>query len=164
MTETIASWHPFLVHFAVAFAIGSAVFDILDFFLQRRRFEETGLTLMIAALPFLLLAVLSGNLAEPYARAVTPAAHLQNHISYANIAVWVFFAAALWRTFLHFKRQYTGKRKVAYVFVITFAAVSVYLAAMHGGRIRHTPERFILPDSTGTENVIAPAKISAHLS
>jgi uncharacterized membrane protein len=164
MTETIASWHPFLVHFAVAFAIGSAVFDILDFFLQRRRLEETGFTLMIAALPFLLLAVLSGNLAEPYARAVKPAAHLQNHISYASIAVWIFFAAAMWRIFLHFKRQYTGKRKVAYVFIITFAAVSVYLAALHGGRIRHTPERFILPDRTGTKNVIAPAKNSAHLS
>jgi uncharacterized membrane protein len=163
MTETIASWHPFIVHFAVAFGIGSAAFDVLDFFLHRRRLEETGFALMLAALPFLLLAVLSGNLAEPFARAVSPAAHLQNHISYANIAVWVFSAAAIWRLFLHFKHRYTGTRKVAYIFVITFAAVSVYLAALHGGRIRHTPDRFILPDSGATENVIAPAENSPHL-
>jgi uncharacterized membrane protein len=163
MTETIASWHPFLVHFAVAFSIGSAAFDVLDFFLPRRRLEETGLTLMLAALPFLLLAVLSGNLAEPFARAVRPAAHLQHHMSYANIAVWVFSAAAMWRMFLHFKQRYSGKRKIAYIFVITFAAVSVYLAALHGGRIRHTPERFNIQGSGATENVIAPAENSAHL-
>ncbi len=155
MTETIASWHPFIVHFAVAFSIGSAVFDILDFFLQKRRFEETGFALMLTALPFLLLAVLSGNLAEPFARAVRPAAHLQNHISYANIAVWVFSAAGLWRVFLHFKSQYRGTRKVAYIFIVTFAAVSVYLAAMNGGRIRHSPERFRLPDRQATEKPIA---------
>ena len=59
MTDTLAGWHPFIVHFAVAFAIGSAAFDVLDFFFQRKRFEETGFNLLLVALPFLLLAVLS---------------------------------------------------------------------------------------------------------
>jgi uncharacterized membrane protein len=163
MTETIASWHPFIVHFAVAFSIGSAAFDVLDFFLHRKRLGETGFALMLAALPFLLLAVLSGNLAEPFARAVEPASHLLNHMSYANIAVWVFAAAAVWRVFLQLNSNFIGTRKVAYVFVVTFAAVSVYLAALHGGRIRHTPERFILPDREATEKTIAPPGNSSQL-
>ena len=138
MLETLASWHPFIVHFAVAFAIGSAFFDILDFFLGRRRFEDTGFLLMIAALPFLLLAVFTGNLAETYGQGLENAATaLENHMRYANIAVWLFSATAFWRLFMHFRKQFHGGRKIAYIFIITAAAMSVYLAALHGGRIRH---------------------------
>lgn len=138
MLDTFASFHPFIVHFAVAFSIGSAVFDILDFFSQRKRFEDTGFLLMITALPFLLLAVFTGNLASTHASGLEHAATvLENHMRYANIAVWVFFGAGCWRLFLHFKKRYGGTRKIAYIFVITAAAMSVYLTALHGGRIRH---------------------------
>lgn len=156
MLENLASWHPFIVHFSVAFSIGSAAFDILDFFYSRRRFEETGFMLMLAAMPFLLLAVLTGNLAAAFAPGVEQAiVALDNHMRYANIAVWVFFLAGTWRVFLHFKRRYNAKRKVAYVFIITAAAASVYLAALHGGRIRHGQE--------GTKNSIdSPAAMSHH--
>ena len=138
MLETIAGWHPFIVHFAVAFSIGSAAFDVLDFFLHKKRFEDTGFHLMLAALPFLLAAVLSGNLASTYATgiAITGVA-IDTHITYANIAIWVFSAAGLWRLFLHLKNEYNGMRKIVYVFIITAAAMSVYLAALHGGALRH---------------------------
>jgi uncharacterized membrane protein len=140
MLETIASWHPFIVHFAVAFSIGSALFDVLDFFFHNKRFEDTGLHLMIAALPFLLAAVLSGNLAATYATGIaTTGAAIDTHITYANIAIWVFSAAGLWRLFLVFKKEYVGIRKIIYVFIITAAAMSVYLAALHGGALRHGP-------------------------
>ena len=140
MLEIFASWHPFIVHFAVAFTIGSAAFDILDFFLVKKRFEQTGFTLMITALPFLLLAVFTGNLAESHAPGLAQAATaLENHMRYANIAVWIFCGAGFWRLFMHFKGQYSAGRKIAYIFIITAAAASVYLAAMHGGKIRHAP-------------------------
>ncbi|MBR9977012.1 MAG: hypothetical protein KFH87_02905 [Bacteroidetes bacterium] len=139
MLETLASWHHFIVHFSVAFTIGSAGFDIIDFFFPRKRFEETGFLLMVTAIPFLLLAVLTGNLAASHAPGLEQAAiALEHHIRYANIAVWIFCAAGLWRVFLHFKRRYNGKNKVMYMFVIATAAASVYLAALHGGSIRHT--------------------------
>jgi uncharacterized membrane protein len=139
MTETIASWHPFIVHFAVALTITSAAFDVLDFFLQKPSFERSGFHLMIAAIPFLLMAVLSGNLAEGFVRDIAPPHVLDTHITYANIAIWVFSAAALWRIFLVLKRQYTGKKKIAYVFIVTAAAMSVFLAAQNGGKIVHRP-------------------------
>ena len=138
MLELLASWHPFIVHFAVAFAIGSAFFDILEFFSGRSRFEETGFLLAIAALPFLLLAVFTGNLAETHITGIdTSAVALENHMRYANIAVWAFCATALWRLFMVLKKQYHGRRKILYIFIVTAAAMSVYLTALHGGRIRH---------------------------
>ena len=138
MLELLASWHPFIVHFAVAFAMGSAFFDILEFLFARRRFEETGFLLMITALPFLLLAGFTGNLAESFITGIaTSAVALENHFRYANIAVWSFSALAFWRLFMVFKKQYHGARKIVYIFLITAAAMSVYLAALPGGRIRH---------------------------
>jgi uncharacterized membrane protein len=154
MLDTLASWHPFIVHFAVAFTIGSAAFDILDFFFHRRRFEETGFLLMLTAMPFLLLAVFTGNLAESHAAGLEQmAVFIENHMRYANIAVWIFFAAGVWRLFMHLKRQYGGVKKIAYVFIVTAAAVSVYLAALHGGKIRHhdpPPSSLSLSSYTGT--------------
>jgi uncharacterized membrane protein len=147
MTLTLAALHPFLVHFAVAFAMASAAFDVADFFLPRKTLAQTGFILMLLALPFLLLAVLSGNLAEPFVRTRELERTLHQHETYANLAVWTFCAAALWRVFMVLKKQYAGLRRVAYIFVITFAAVSVFLTAKKGGGIRHhgytTPDRII---------------------
>lgn len=155
MLDTLASWHPFIVHFAVAFPIGSAAFDILDFFRPRPRFEETGFLLMLTAMPFLLMAVFTGNLAESHAPGLeNAAAFIENHMRYANIAVWVFFGAGIWRLFLHLKRQYSGMKKIIYVFIVTAAAMSVYLAAMHGGKIRH----HLPPNSTVSITQSVPAQ------
>jgi hypothetical protein len=93
---------------------------------------------MLTAMPFLLLAVFTGNLAQTHAPGLEQSAtFIENHMRYANIAIWVFFAAGVWRQFLHLKKQYHGLRKIIYVFVVTAAAMSVYLAALHGGKIRH---------------------------
>jgi uncharacterized membrane protein len=156
MLETLASWHPFIVHFAVAFTIGSAFFDSLDFLRPRKGMEDTGFRLMLAALPFLLLAVLSGNLAESsLVNAPTVRAEqillLEDHMTYANIAVWVFTAAAFWRIFLHFKGQFIGLKKVIYVFIVAAAAMSVFLAARKGGAINHDGRMAIVAIATAEE-------------
>jgi uncharacterized membrane protein len=137
MTDTLASIHPFVVHFAVSLTLVSAGFDVADFLLRRDTFERTAFALAVLALPALLLAALTGNLAA--SRVTDPAllAIVERHELYANIAVWTFSAAALWRIFLHLKRQFSGLRMVIYVFIITAAAMSVFLAARRGGSIRH---------------------------
>jgi uncharacterized membrane protein len=135
----IASWHSFIVHFAVAFTLASAIMDAIDFLRRGSFFERTSFILSILALPFLIGAALTGNLAsqfvtQPYARAV-----LEMHETYANIAVWVFSAAAFWRIFHHLRRNFLGIRKIVYVFVVMAAAMSIFLAARKGGAIRHQP-------------------------
>ena len=137
MTAALASYHPFIVHFAVAFAMASAVFDALDFFFHKKLFEQTGFVLMLCALPFLVLAALTGNLAEPFVRTRELARVLHQHETYANLAVWTWCAGGVWRIFMVLKKQYTGLRRVAYIFIVTLAAVSVFLAAKKGGSIRH---------------------------
>ncbi len=141
MPDSLASWHPFIVHFAVALTIASAMFDILDFFFRNPNFERTGLYLMFPAVPFLVAAVFTGNFAEIHFAGSGKASVIDQHKTYANIALWVFTGATFWRIFLHTKRRYFGLRKIAYVFIVTLAAVSVFLAAMKGGKIRHGSEQ-----------------------
>ena len=140
MPETLASWHPFIVHFAVALTITAALLDAADFVLRARRFTQTTFVLTVIALPFLIAAVLTGNLTAAYVTTPEQLALLEQHEDYANIAVWVFSAAAVWRIFLQLKKQFDGTRAIIYVFIVMLAAASVFLAARKGGEIRaHGP-------------------------
>ncbi|MBI5646369.1 MAG: hypothetical protein HY962_05505 [Ignavibacteriae bacterium] len=137
MTDTLASWHPFIVHFAVALSITAALLDAADFLLRSTRLMQTTFILTLLALPCLLAAVLTGNLAAAGPLDAAQQHILEQHETYANIAVWVFSAAAVWRLFLHLKKKFNGLNAVIYVFIIMLAAASVFLAAKKGGMIRH---------------------------
>ncbi|MBL0176328.1 MAG: hypothetical protein IPP94_13865 [Ignavibacteria bacterium] len=138
MTEALALWHPFIVHFAVALTMTSALLDITGFLLRSDRFDNASFVLAVLAIPALLAAVFSGNLASTFIRESRQLGILEQHETYANIAVWVFCGAGFWRVFLQTKKRYNGIRKIAYVFIVTLAAVSVFLAARKGGMIMHS--------------------------
>jgi uncharacterized membrane protein len=145
MSESIALWHPFIVHFAVALTMTSALLDIAGFLFRNDRFDGASFLLMVLAIPALLAAVLSGNLASTFIRESRQLGILEQHETYANIAVWVFCGAGFWRVFLQIKKRYHGIRKVVYVFIVTLAAASVFLAARKGGSMRHTGYRAQTP-------------------
>ena len=138
MSETFALWHPFIVHFAVALSMVSALLDMTGLLFRSDRFDPSSFLLAVLAVPALLAAVLSGNLASSFIRDARQLAIVGTHETYANITVWVFCGAALWRSFLHLKKRFTGARRLLYVFLISLAAISVFLTARKGGTIRHT--------------------------
>ena len=137
MIKALASWHHFIVHFAVALSLMSIVFDLSSVLLRKPGAERFGFVLMLAAVPFLLFAVLTGNLAEPFVRSGELSPIVDRHESYANIAVWTFLAAGFWRVFLHVKHRYAAGRKILYILIAVAAGVAVFLAAREGGKIRH---------------------------
>ena len=147
MSETVALWHPFIVHFAVSLTMVSALLDIIGFVLRSDRFDASSFLLATLAIPALLAAVLSGNLASGFIHDAGQRAIVDGHETYANIAVWVFCGAAFWRSFLQVKKQFTGPRRIAYVFLIALAAMSVFLAARKGGSLRHTGYSSAAPEA-----------------
>ena len=138
MIDSLAAWHHFIVHFAVSFTILAALLDAADFLTRNTRFTQTSFLLTIIAIPCLIAAVLTGNLAATFVTDPEQLTALGQHQTYANIAVWVFTAAGLWRVFLHFKKQFHGRKVIIYVFIVMLAAASVFLAARKGGSIRHS--------------------------
>ena len=151
----IASWHPFIVHFAVAFAIGSALLDTVDLLMRRRALDRTALLLAIMALPFLAAAALTGNLASSYIRDQDALALLDQHVTYANLAVWAFTATAVWRIFLHLRKDYLGRKRIIHAAAVLIAAGCVFLAASKGGAIRHRPYSDVPSHRAGWSAVIA---------
>jgi uncharacterized membrane protein len=139
MLPEIAALHPFIVHFAVAFTLASALLDGVDLSMRRAHFERTSFHLAVIALPFLIAAVLTGNLASQFITETRARQALDAHETFANIAVWLFCAAAVWRIFLQLKKEFFGGRKLAYTLAILLAATAVFLAARQGGTIRHRP-------------------------
>lgn len=137
MIESLAALHPFLVHFAVAFTLAGAALDCASFFQRLERVASAGPVLIGLAAPFLLAAALTGNLAEGLARPDLAGPTLDAHVTAANSAVWIFFAAALFRLDLALRKRFTGFRRVIYCVLMVAAAVAVFIAAREGGRLRH---------------------------
>jgi uncharacterized membrane protein len=137
MSALLASLHPFLVHFAVAFVLGGAVLDAAGLLRPHELLERTGRLLLLLAVPFVLAAVITGNLAEGFARPGVSGPLLDAHITAANITAWTFFGAIAWRTFLTLRRSLSGMRRIAYVCVIAIVSISVFVTARDGGRLRH---------------------------
>lgn len=138
MNALLGENHPFIVHFAVAFALASVLFDLLGLLFRRKQLAAAAAPLAYLALPFLILAVLSGNLALQSLHRPEAAHILDQHQTYANIGMWLFCIAALWRAFLAAKKQFGGGRKFMYLIVAAAAAVSIFFAAQRGGKVFHS--------------------------
>ncbi len=139
MTALLGENHPFIVHFAVALTLASVLFDLLALLFRRKQLESTAFSLLFLSLPFLILAVLSGNLAFQSLHRPDAAHLLDQHQTYANIGMWLFCIAAVWRVFLSAKRQFGGGRRFIYLVIAAAAAVSIFSAAQKGGKVFHAP-------------------------
>jgi uncharacterized membrane protein len=137
MTVFLASLHPFLVHFAVAFVLAGCVLDAAGLLRPYELFERTGRLLLVLAAPFVLAAVITGNLAESFARPGVSGAVLDAHITAANVTTWTFFAALSWRGFLTLRHRFTGMHRIVYLCMIAIVSISVFVTAREGGRLRH---------------------------
>ncbi|MAT39136.1 MAG: hypothetical protein CL946_05995 [Ectothiorhodospiraceae bacterium] len=138
MTEFLADSHPFIVHFAIALTMMSVLFDLVGAVAKPAHFETTGLSLAIAAVPFLLCAVLTGNAAETLGAFAYSSEMLEQHTLFANLTVWFFSAIVFARVYLTVRKQFSGTVKYAYLAVAIAAAVFAFYTGMHGGRLSDT--------------------------
>lgn len=137
MISFLAGAHPFIVHFAVSLTILSALFECASLFTGKFHVDSTALTLAVAAVPFLLLAVLTGNLAESVLPAALKTSVVQTHKMLANITVWSFTALIFGRVYLGVTKRFTKKLHTLYVVLLLAAATVAFFTAERGGEIYH---------------------------
>ncbi len=137
MISILASWHPFVVHFAVALTLTSFLFDLAGATTRFRQFATTGFHLMIAAVPFLLLAVLTGNLAEGMLRATEDRMLIEKHLTLMNAAVWGFMAIAAWRVYATLKKTFTRASMLFYLAVLFLVCTAIFIGAQRGAALSH---------------------------
>lgn len=153
MTEFLAEAHPFTVHFAISLVIMSTVFDLLALASKRNHFSTTAFSLAIAAVPFLLGAVLTGNSAETVYQAIDPVA-LSRHTTYANIAVWGFSIIVFARIWFSIKKTFKSWMVLLYIAVAVGLSIAVFLTGMEGGRIRDNSFRSDVVTFYGTGTLL----------
>jgi len=138
MISILASWHPFVVHFAVALTFTSFLFDLAGATTRFRQFATTGFHLMITAVPFLLLAVFTGNLAEGIHRATENGVLLDQHLTLMNAAVWGFMTVAAWRMYATLNKKFTRTSMLFYLVVLFLVCIAIFIGAMKGAALSHT--------------------------
>ncbi len=136
MNEYLAAQHPFIVHFAVSISIIAALFDLLSLY-RREKFGPVSFALIIVSSPFLISAVLTGNLAQQFLQRPEARAIVEQHESLATAGMWILTAASVLRIFLVVKKNFMGWKRIAYLLGIVAGAVLIFIAARKGGTIFH---------------------------
>ncbi len=137
MIAVLASWHPFIVHFAVALTFSSFLFDLAGTTTRFKQFTTTGFHLMVAAVPFLLLSVFTGNLAEGMFLEAKDQALIDQHLTLMNAAVWGFMAIASWRIYATLKKTFTRTSMSFYLAMLFLVCVAVFIGATKGAALSH---------------------------
>ncbi|NOY07155.1 MAG: hypothetical protein GXO82_11105 [Chlorobi bacterium] len=137
MISMLASWHPVVVHFAVALTVTSFFFDLTGATTRFTQFATTGFHLMVTAVPFLLLAVITGNLAEGMFPSTEARTLIDQHLTLMNAAVWGFMAIAAWRIYATANRKFTRASMFFYLAVLFLVCVAVFIGALEGAALCH---------------------------
>ena len=112
--------HPQTVHFPIAFLVLAGIFYVVPFFSADSWFRRGGLVLHIAGLAGMVLAIITGTLAE--AEIVHTAridALYRNHELLGYAALWLFAMLLVWR----YLREKQAKTRENVLFVFVFWAM-----------------------------------------
>jgi len=137
MEEFIAHIHPFVVHFAVAFTLSSILFEFLFLLLKKEHFAKTAFTLAIVAVPFMLLALLTGSFSEEYYETSREIPLLETHETFGYIAAYAVTGLVLLRILLVVKKRYNATLRVVYLVLMLAIGACTFYTAEEGGQIRH---------------------------
>jgi len=122
--------HPPIVHFAIALTITGIIFELLHLIIKKESLKHAGFWTFIAGAFFVVLAALSGHLAEEAVEHIARGpAHeiLETHEELGNILAGILVFLAIFRIFVHL----TNNKKLYYLFLIG-GIVSALLIAYQG--------------------------------
>jgi len=144
--------HPPIVHFAIALTITGVIFELLYFITRRESLKHAGFWTFIAGAFFVVLAAISGHLAEEAVEHIaTGPAHeiLETHEELGNILAGLLVVLAIFRIFI-----YLTENKKLYPLFLLGAIISALLVAYQGnigGKLVY--EYGIIPSSSAVEKV-----------
>lgn len=159
--ETIASFHPKVVHFAIALLLTYVLFELLFLIFKKDYLNKSATLILLFGVLGALAALLTGNQAYYYAESLfdnynvkIPLGLIDNHEEYATWTLYWFLGILIIRFFLNLKDKLKGWIHVA-VFVLSLVGVYlVYETGEHGGELVYKHgvgtkviEKGIVPDS-----------------
>lgn len=135
--EFLASIHPKIVHFPIAFLILYPLMELLFIFTNKDFFSKAALLFLTIGVVGALFAVLSGNQAFELVKNWTAEGKdvFNNHQTYANLTVWFYAILLVVRYFLFVKKK-LNRTVISVIFVLSLlGGYFVYQAGNYGGKL-----------------------------
>jgi uncharacterized membrane protein len=138
--EFLASLHPLVVHFPIVCYILFFFFELAGVILKKDFLTKTALILLVTAILFSLLAVLSGNQAHTlFSNSGEDASvfnhQIEVHQQYATYTLFYFAALLFLRIFLIVKKFFFGIRLWLFLLLALIGCFLIYLTSHFGGEL-----------------------------
>ena len=148
--EFLASIHPKIVHFPIAFLMLYPLMELLFIFTRKDFFSKAAFLFLTIGVVGALFGVLSGNQAFGLVKNWTAEGKdiFNNHQTYANLTVWFYAILLVVRYFLFVKKK-LNRTAISIIFVLSLlGGYFVYQAGNYGGKL--AKQIIIFSNSTDT--------------
>lgn len=148
--EYLASIHPKIVHFPIAFLMFYPFMELLFLFTGKEYFSKSAMLFLVIGVIGSFFAVLSGNQAFEFVKNWTNEGKeiFSSHQTFANLTVWYFSALLMLRYYLFIKKK-LNRKIISVIFVLSlFGGYFVYETGNYGGRLA---DQVIMNSASSTE-------------
>lgn len=170
--ETIASFHPKVVHFAIALLLTYVLFELLYLIFKKDFLNKSATLILFLGVVGALASLLTGNQAYHYAEYLfdnydvkIPLGAIDHHEDYATWTLYWFLGILIIRFFSNIRDKFRGWLQIA-VFVLSLVGVFlVYETGEKGGELVYkygvgtkVIEKGIVPDSVSVPSQYEDSK------
>lgn len=138
--ETLASFHPKVVHFAIALLITYVLFELLFLILKKDFLNKSATLILFLGVLGALASILTGHQAFHYAEYLfdnydvkIPLGLIDEHEQYATITLYWFLGILIVRFFLNIKNLFKGWLQIVVFILALVGSYWVYETGEHGG-------------------------------
>ncbi|MBZ0199707.1 MAG: hypothetical protein K8H86_07565, partial [Ignavibacteriaceae bacterium] len=141
MMEVLASLHAKIIHFPIAFLMLYILLEFLGVTFKRDFFSKAAHLLLLLAVITALFAVFTGSQAKALAQkwgaggAVIPLNAIGEHEQYATIILWYFAVLLVVRSYLVFKKKFSGVFKYGVLILAFIGGYLLYETSEYGGKL-----------------------------
>lgn len=135
--EFLASIHPKVIHFPIAFLMLYPLFELLFLFTRKEFFSKSAMLFLGIGVIGSFFAVLSGNQAFEVVKNWSNEGKniFSSHQTFANLSVWYFTALLVVRYFLFIKKK-LNRTTISVIFVLSFiGGYFIYQTGNYGGKL-----------------------------
>ncbi len=140
--ETLASFHPKVVHFAIALLLTYVLFEFLFLILKKDFLNKSATLILFLGVLGALSSILTGNQAFHYAENLfdnydvkIPLGLIDEHEEYATITLFWFLGILVLRFLLNIKNLFKGWLQITVLLLALVGVYWVYETGEHGGEL-----------------------------
>ncbi len=140
--ESIAAFHPKVVHFAIALLLTYVLIEILYLFFKKDYLNKSATLILFLGVLGAIASLITGNQAFHYAEYLfdnydvkIPLGIIDEHEEYAKWTTFWFTGILVIRVFLNLKNRFRGVLQILVILLSLVGTYFIYETGEHGGEL-----------------------------